>query len=72
MQSKKGPKGGYFLTRDPSQIFLGDVVRFMGGSIYPISCIDPAVDQGCDFRAKCVFADIWEKWSVRYRVLLIP
>ncbi|MCP4751419.1 MAG: Rrf2 family transcriptional regulator [Proteobacteria bacterium] len=60
IQSKKGPKGGYSLTRDPAQIRLGEVIRFVEGSFYPISCIDPAVEQGCDFEPKCVFAGIWK------------
>ncbi|MCP3932063.1 MAG: Rrf2 family transcriptional regulator, partial [Bacteroidetes bacterium] len=39
VQSKQGPKGGYFLARAPEEIYLGEVVRFLEGSIHPISCI---------------------------------
>ncbi|NQU66140.1 MAG: Rrf2 family transcriptional regulator [SAR324 cluster bacterium] len=61
VQSKKGPNGGYFLTRDPAQISLGEVVRFVNGPIFPISCIDPDVEQYCSFKAKCAFVGIWRK-----------
>jgi Rrf2 family cysteine metabolism transcriptional repressor len=59
VQSKKGPKGGYSLSRAPDAIMLGDVIRFVEGTIYPISCVDPAVTQICDFKPKCVFSGIW-------------
>ncbi len=59
IQSKKGPNGGYFLTRDPAQISLGEVVRFVNGSLYPISCIDPDIMQFCSFKSKCAFVGIW-------------
>ncbi len=60
VQSKKGPKGGYSLNHDPSKILLGDIIRFMGGSLFPISCVDPDVKQNCDFKCKCVFTSFWE------------
>lgn len=59
VQSKKGPKGGYSLTCDPDKIVLGNIIRFVEGSIYPISCIDPAITQICDFMPRCVFTSIW-------------
>jgi Rrf2 family protein len=61
IQSKRGPKGGYYLAREPGKILLGEVVRFVSGSVYPISCIDPSENQECDFKSKCVFAGIWKK-----------
>ena len=51
--SKKGPKGGYALKHDPSKILLGDIIRFISGPLYPISCVDPEIKQGCDFKWKC-------------------
>lgn len=61
VQSKKGPKGGYSLTCDPGKIMLGDIVRFVEGTVYPISCIDPKAKQTCDFISKCVFIGIWRE-----------
>ncbi len=59
VQSKKGPKGGYFLTKSPEKIILGEVVRFVEGPIHPISCIAPGKEDSCSFAAGCVFRDVW-------------
>ena len=45
--SRKGPGGGYALTRSPSAITLGDVVRAMDGSLAPISCVSIAAHAEC-------------------------
>jgi Rrf2 family protein len=37
--SRKGPGGGYFLFRQPSEITLGAVIRSMDGPLAPISCV---------------------------------
>lgn len=57
--SKQGPHGGYFLTKAPAEIAVGDVIRFVEGPIHPISCIAPGADECCNFATTCVFRDIW-------------
>ncbi|EKD38453.1 MAG: BadM/Rrf2 family transcriptional regulator [uncultured bacterium] len=57
--SKQGPRGGYFLTKDPAEIAVGDVIRFVEGPIHPISCIAPGAEESCSFASTCVFRDIW-------------
>ena len=57
--SKQGPRGGYFLTKDPADIAVGDVIRFVKGPIHPISCIAPGAEESCSFASTCVFRDIW-------------
>lgn len=61
VDSKKGPNGGYFLIKEPKDILLGDIVKFIEGSVYPISCVDPALPQSCLEIKKCVFAPVWKK-----------
>lgn len=61
LQSKKGPRGGYSLAREPEFITLGDVVRYIEGSVYPISCIDPAGPSECLEKNLCVFAPVWKE-----------
>ncbi|MCP4399621.1 MAG: Rrf2 family transcriptional regulator [bacterium] len=60
VHSKKGPNGGYSLTRAPKEISLGDIVRFIEGPIFPIACVDPAAPSPCDFVPKCPFYGIWK------------
>ncbi len=59
LKSKKGPKGGYSLAKAPEEITLGDVVRYIEGSVYPISCIEPKNPTDCKDMTCCVFAPIW-------------
>lgn len=57
--SRQGPRGGYFLTKAPVEIAVGDVIRFVEGPIHPISCIAPGAEESCSFASTCVFRDIW-------------
>lgn len=57
--SKQGPKGGYYLSRAPKEILLGEVIRFVEGPTHPISCIAPGMEESCSFAASCIFRDIW-------------
>jgi Rrf2 family protein len=72
VQSKRGPKGGYYLARSPEKIFLGEVVRYISGSVFPIACIDPAVNQHCSFKPGCVFASIWQTVGNRISEVIDP
>lgn len=59
LMSKKGPKGGYALAKSPESIILGDVIRFIEGSVYPVSCIDPVHPTECRDKPNCLFSTIW-------------
>lgn len=65
IQSKKGANGGYFLARRPKEISLGEVIRFIEGTTYPISCIDPTAPKTCAETNRCVFYPIWQKIGSR-------
>jgi Rrf2 family iron-sulfur cluster assembly transcriptional regulator len=51
VDAKRGPKGGYFLSRPPEKITVGDVVRAVQG---PIDLL--ASDQG-----KSIWPNIWSE-----------
>ena len=38
LQSRKGKGGGYLLARDPSEIYLGQIVRMFDGPLAPVPC----------------------------------
>jgi Rrf2 family protein len=38
LQSRKGKGGGYLLARDPSDIYLGQIVRMFDGPLAPVPC----------------------------------
>jgi len=52
--------GGYLLAKSPSQIKLGEIIRFIDGPIEPITCIDKRYRE-CNDIYKCVFRKIWQE-----------
>jgi Rrf2 family protein len=38
LQSRKGKGGGYLLARDPTDIYLGQIVRMFDGPLAPVPC----------------------------------
>jgi Rrf2 family protein len=48
--SQNGPKGGYVLTRRPSDISVGEVVRALEGPLSIVSCLDHG---GCPQEPRC-------------------
>jgi Rrf2 family protein len=62
VESRRGKIGGYLLARQPSQIRVGEVIRFIDGPIEPIACVDKKY-KGCGDVYKCAFRDIWAKVS---------
>ena len=48
--SQNGPKGGYVLTRRPSDISVGELVRALEGPISIVSCLDHG---GCPQEQRC-------------------
>jgi Rrf2 family protein len=60
VESRRGKEGGYLLAKHPSQIRLGQVVRFIDGPIEPIACIEKGYN-GCADIHRCVLRGIWDK-----------
>jgi Rrf2 family protein len=64
VDAKRGPKGGYFLSRTPESITLGDVIRAVQGPIALLTDADEApaapVPNGT-LTSKQVPADIWRE-----------
>ncbi|MDD5584626.1 MAG: Rrf2 family transcriptional regulator [Candidatus Omnitrophica bacterium] len=62
VESKRGKVGGYFLAKHPSQIKIGDIIRFVDGPIEPITCVEKNYC-GCRDIYKCAFRPIWQNVS---------
>lgn len=60
VESRRGKVGGYLLAKDPSQIKLGDVIRFIDGPIEPLACVERGY-AGCKDIYKCIFRNIWKE-----------
>jgi Rrf2 family protein len=46
--SKKGPRGGYQLSRPPSTITLGSLIRMMEGPLAPLPCASETAYRPCE------------------------
>ena len=51
INSQNGPKGGYSLVRDPSEITLGEIIRVIEGPIQIVRCGDG--DNTCEQTEQC-------------------
>src|SRR2546426_11661036 len=47
LQSRKGKGGGYLLARDPSSIYLGQIVRMFDGPLAPVPCASQTAYAPC-------------------------
>jgi len=62
--SKRGFYGGYTLTRDPAEITVGDIVRYMQGGGETTDSSDCFVCESrdqCPFSGECVFSAMWNR-----------
>ncbi len=61
VKSARGSKGGYFLAKHPSEIYLNDLVETLDGPLNLIECLkDPKV---CQKVPSCITRDIWQEVS---------
>jgi Rrf2 family protein len=61
VRSKKGPEGGYYLGRPARQISVGEVVRFIDGSIAPIPCVGEGSGDRCEIAGRCGYLPLWRR-----------
>ncbi|MDD4599786.1 HTH-type transcriptional regulator CymR [bioreactor metagenome] len=64
IKSIRGAQGGYSLTKEPSLISVGDIIRVMEGPIAPVDCLldDSCGDSNyCDKAGMCVTRGVWAK-----------
>ncbi len=60
VESRRGADGGYLLARKPSQITIGEVVRFIDREIAPVACVsDSPQAVSCEFSFECPFYGFW-------------
>jgi len=61
VNSTRGARGGFMLTKPPSQIRLIEVMQVSEGSMAPVECVsDPNV---CSRSSLCVTRDIWSEMT---------
>lgn len=61
VRSVRGPQGGYLLTRHPSKITAGEVIRCLEGPIGPTGCVSEDDPEICQRFAACITRVLWER-----------
>ncbi len=60
LKSKRGPQGGYMLSKDPSEITVLDIVTATQGPIVPVACLNEK-KRKCEVFPLCVTWHIWKE-----------
>ncbi|OGF51212.1 MAG: hypothetical protein A2231_07550 [Candidatus Firestonebacteria bacterium RIFOXYA2_FULL_40_8] len=59
VSSKRGPAGGYYLAKKPSEITVGEIIRLTEGYTSPISCVSKSCYVKCNDELRCPFRPLW-------------
>ncbi len=61
VKSKRGVEGGYMLSKPPSEITLGEVVRVVDGPLLPVKCSTVDNSTTCELIPTCAIHPVWEQ-----------
>lgn len=61
VKSKKGPDGGYYLSRPPEEITVAEVIRVMDGPLAPINCVSVIEHEPCPLEEHCGLRLLWKE-----------
>ena len=65
VKTVRGPKGGVYLSKPPSKITMGEIIRLMEGPTSPITCVSNSGHDKCGFEKKCAlrcyFAEVRDR-----------
>ncbi|MBC7348696.1 MAG: Rrf2 family transcriptional regulator [Candidatus Aminicenantes bacterium] len=61
VKSKKGPSGGYYLSRPPAAINVAEVIRVMDGPLAPINCVSVMEHEPCPLEDRCGLKWLWKE-----------
>ncbi len=62
IKSVRGPTGGYYLSKEPAAITLGEIFRLLEGPIAPVEC-SAQVDNECFEPGDCLVYNLWQELS---------
>jgi Rrf2 family cysteine metabolism transcriptional repressor len=61
LRSRKGPDGGYYLSRPPADINIAEVIRVMDGPLAPIDCVSVTAHEVCPHEKTCSLKWLWKE-----------
>jgi Rrf2 family cysteine metabolism transcriptional repressor len=61
IKSKKGPGGGYMLSKEPTEVSIGEILNILEGPIAITQCLDTTTkSSGCGRVDGCVARLLWK------------
>jgi Rrf2 family cysteine metabolism transcriptional repressor len=60
LRSRKGPEGGYYLSKPPADITIAEVIRVMDGPLAPIDCVSVMAHEACPMEKTCGLRWLWK------------
>jgi len=61
LRSRKGPDGGYHLSKPPGEITVAEVIRVMDGPLAPIDCVSVTAHEVCPRERSCGLKWLWKE-----------
>jgi Rrf2 family protein len=61
VESVRGPRGGYRLTRPPSQISMGEILEVLEGPIQLLQCMSDSSGDACSQQVGCHMRSVWSR-----------
>jgi Rrf2 family cysteine metabolism transcriptional repressor len=61
LRSRKGPEGGYHLSKPPAEISVAEVIRVMDGPLAPIDCVSVSAREVCPHEDSCGLRWLWKE-----------
>ena len=58
--SRRGTRGGYMLSASPTELSVGEIIRFIDGPLAPVRCLNDA-DDDCPLHGRCAFMGLWQR-----------
>jgi Rrf2 family transcriptional regulator, iron-sulfur cluster assembly transcription factor len=67
INSKRGPKGGYFLAKKPEEITVGEIIQITERGLDPVFCVNDHSKKTCERKNECVTRMIWSEAGRRLK-----
>lgn len=61
LNSTRGPKGGYLLSKEPGEYTVGEILRITEGNLAPAPCAEEDGESSCVRQEYCVNVILWKK-----------
>ncbi|BEP28960.1 RrF2 family transcriptional regulator [Helicovermis profundi] len=62
VKSVRGKQGGYFIEKEPKEIFVGEILAILEGELAPTECVkDLSKDDNCSYADYCVTRTIYNE-----------